>query len=47
MSIFIAELAFGGQPLLLTEAKISILLASLCAGLLGFIWLYLFGGKKS
>ena len=38
MSIFITLLAFD-DPMLITEAKISILLASLISGTLGFLWL--------
>ncbi|AOV18240.1 Na+/H+ antiporter NhaA [Acidihalobacter aeolianus] len=39
MSIFITELAFAGQPQSLTYAKSGILLASLIAGLGGYLWL--------
>lgn len=39
MSIFIADLAFVGSPELLVSAKTGILLASLIAGVSGFIWL--------
>lgn len=39
MSIFIADLAFVGSPELLVSAKTGILLASLIAGVGGFIWL--------
>lgn len=39
MSIFIAGLAWPGDEALLLQAKIGILLASLFAGLFGFIWL--------
>lgn len=42
MSIFIAELAFAGQPDLLLMAKTGILTASLLAGLAGVAWLYFF-----
>lgn len=35
MSLFITELAFGGDPILATEARVAILLASLLAGALG------------
>ena len=41
MSIFIAELAFAGQPQLLLMAKTGVLFASLCAGVLGLVWLIL------
>lgn len=43
MSIFITNLAFVGNDLLIDSSKISILLASLSAGIVGFIWLKLFG----
>lgn len=39
MSIFIAELAWPEQAELLTQAKMGILLASLIAGVSGYIWL--------
>lgn len=41
MSIFVAQLAFPGDPQLLVMAKTGILFASLVAGISGFIWLYL------
>jgi NhaA family Na+:H+ antiporter len=41
MSIFVAQLGFGDDPELLLMAKTGILLASLLAGVTGFIWLYL------
>jgi NhaA family Na+:H+ antiporter len=41
MSIFVAELGFGGSEDLLLMAKTGILAASLLAGVVGFIWLYL------
>lgn len=40
MSIFIAELGFAHSPGDLLMAKTGILLASLVAGILGFLWLY-------
>jgi len=40
MSIFVADLAFAGSPELIFQAKIGILLASLCSGVFGYIWLY-------
>jgi len=46
MSIFIAELGFMGQPENLLMAKTGVLLASLLAGVIGYIWLW-FLGKKS
>jgi len=39
MSIFISQLAFAGDPLLLAEAKLGILLVSLIAGSCGMAWL--------
>jgi len=41
MSIFIAELGFANSPEDLLLAKTGVLLASLIAGISGFIWLYL------
>lgn len=41
MAIFIAELGFAAQPELLLMAKTGVLLASLLAGVGGFIWLWL------
>lgn len=38
MSVFIATLGFGGQPELIADAKIGILLSSLLAALLGSLW---------
>ena len=39
MSIFISELAFKGEDLLLNNAKIAILAASIIASLAGYAWL--------
>ncbi|NPA59792.1 MAG: Na+/H+ antiporter NhaA [Epsilonproteobacteria bacterium] len=39
MSIFVADLAFVGNPELIFQAKIGILSASLFAGLFGYFWL--------
>ena len=39
MSIFITNLAFTGNQITINAAKISILMASLTAGALGFLWL--------
>ena len=41
MSIFVAQLGFEQNPELLLMAKTGILFASLLAGVIGFIWLYL------
>jgi NhaA family Na+:H+ antiporter len=46
MSIFITNLAFAGQPDVVTESKMAILLASLIAGLLGYMWLKLFALRE-
>lgn len=43
MSIFITNLAFGGDTDLINASKIAILLASLAASSLGFVWLRLAG----
>jgi NhaA family Na+:H+ antiporter len=43
MSIFIANLAFAGQPGLINASKMAILVASLTAGTVGFLWLKLLG----
>jgi NhaA family Na+:H+ antiporter len=47
MSIFVAQLGFGGNPELLLMAKTGILFASLVAGVTGFVWLYLVSSAKS
>jgi len=39
MSIFVTDLAFIHAPELIFQAKVGILVASLCAGLFGYIWL--------
>ena len=39
MSIFVADLAFMGNDLLIFQAKVGILCASLFAGLVGYFWL--------
>jgi NhaA family Na+:H+ antiporter len=41
MSIFITNLAFVGQPDVINASKMAILLASLCAGMFGYLWLRL------
>ena len=43
MSIFITNLAFAGNAVQINGSKIAILLASLTAGTIGFVWLKLFG----
>jgi NhaA family Na+:H+ antiporter len=42
MSIFITNLAFGNDVHFIDASKMAILLASFCAGALGFLWLRLF-----
>ncbi len=46
MSIFIAELGFAHYPQDLLMAKTGILLASLLAGVSGFLWLFFTTGKR-
>ena len=46
MSIFIAQLAFGGNQQLLDIAKTGILIASLAAGLIGYFWLWYIGKER-
>jgi len=46
MSIFIAQLGYAASPELLQMAKIGILMASLVAGVGGFVWLYLLSVKR-
>jgi NhaA family Na+:H+ antiporter len=46
MSIFIANLAFLGDPATTNASKLAILLASLIAGSTGFLWLRFFGNPK-
>ena len=43
MSIFITNLAFVGNVEIINASKMAILLASLTAGTIGFLWLKLFG----
>jgi NhaA family Na+:H+ antiporter len=43
MSIFITNLAFTGEAELINSSKIAILLASVTAGTMGFVWLKMFG----
>lgn len=47
MSIFITNLAFAGDSEVINASKIAILLASLTAGTLGFVWLRLFSGHSN
>jgi len=46
MSIFITNLAFTGNAEMVNASKIAILLASLTAGIIGFLWLKLNSGKR-
>ncbi len=43
MSIFITNLAFVGESSIINASKMAILLASLTAGTIGFLWLKIFG----
>ena len=47
MSIFIANLAFPESAATINASKMAILLASLIAGVLGFLWLKIFGGPAT
>lgn len=47
MSIFITNLAFAGTPEIISASKMAIFLASLTAGLVGFLWLTLFTRRDS
>jgi len=47
MSIFIANLAFKGNPELLDSAKVGILIGSLVAGLTGYFLLRALGNSKT
>ncbi|CAG5074536.1 Na(+)/H(+) antiporter NhaA [Dyadobacter sp. CECT 9623] len=47
MSIFIALLSFYGEELILSEAKFSILTASVISGILGFLWLSKVGNEPA
>lgn len=46
MSIFITNLAFVGESEVINRSKMAILLASLTAGTIGFLWLKLLGKPK-
>ncbi|MDQ9171607.1 Na+/H+ antiporter NhaA [Oxalobacteraceae bacterium R-40] len=46
MSIFITNLAFIGDAAAINASKMAILLASLAAGALGFVWLSLLGRRE-
>jgi Na+:H+ antiporter, NhaA family len=47
MSIFITNLAFTDSPDIINTSKMAILLASLCAGFFGFVWLKFTSAKLS
>jgi Na+/H+ antiporter NhaA len=47
MSIFITNLAFAGNAETINASKMAILLASLTAGTIGFLWLKLFGQLRN
>ncbi len=46
MSIFITNLAFAGESNVINGSKMAILLASLTAGTIGFLWLKLLGNPE-
>ncbi|MEP7038648.1 MAG: Na+/H+ antiporter NhaA, partial [Acidobacteriota bacterium] len=46
MSIFITNLAFVGDTAIINASKMAILLASLIAGIIGFLWLIVFSQPK-
>lgn len=48
MSIFVTNLAFGGSDVIMYKdsAKLAIMMASLAAGVLGAVWLIVFGTKQ-
>ena len=46
MSIFIANLAFAGHAENVNASKMAILLASLTAGIIGFLWLKFLGNRS-
>jgi NhaA family Na+:H+ antiporter len=46
MSIFITNLAFAGSPNLIENSKIAVLLGSMAAACLGFVWLAVAGQKR-
>jgi NhaA family Na+:H+ antiporter len=47
MSIFITNLAFAGESDVINNSKMAILLASLTAGTIGFLWLKLLGKPEA
>ena len=47
MSIFITNLAFAGEAATINASKMAILLASLTAGTIGFLWLRLLGAPET
>ncbi|HWT02742.1 MAG TPA: Na+/H+ antiporter NhaA [Pyrinomonadaceae bacterium] len=47
MSIFITNLAFAGEAVVINASKMAILLASLTAGTAGFLWLKLLGKPEA
>lgn len=47
MSIFITNLAFAGQAGVINASKMAIILASVTAGIIGFVWLKLFGKPQA
>jgi NhaA family Na+:H+ antiporter len=47
MSIFVTSLAFAGEPALIDDAKIGILVASVVAGVFGYLLLRMSSGAKA
>jgi len=47
MSIFITNLAFVGNEAVINASKMAIVLASLIAGVIGFLWLIAFGKPEA
>lgn len=47
MSIFVTDLAFGDQAILMQQAKVGVLVASLLAGFIGYYWLRILGKPKA
>lgn len=47
MSIFITNLAFAGDASVINASKMAILIASVTAGAIGFIWLKLLGSRNA
>ena len=46
MSIFITNLAFKGQLEMINSSIIAVLFASVVSGIIGYLWLFILGGKN-